>query len=129
MPSPSGIVTAFIDLWEQPEGFPEAVDRFFTEATIYENHGLLTTVGKAEAVAFYRQFSEQTGMRAMKIAVRAIAETGRKVLTERIDYLLGADGEPVMTVPCMGVFEIDGQGRIAVWRDYFDTVANMPPGA
>jgi limonene-1,2-epoxide hydrolase len=32
-----------------------------------------------------------------------------------------------MTVPVMGIFEI-ADGRIAAWRDYFDTIANAPPG-
>lgn len=126
MSTPSEIVTAFIALWEKPDGFPEAVERYFTDETVWENHGLITTSGQQEAVGFYDQFSAQTGMTGMKIDVRAIAETGNKVLTERIDYLLGADGNPVMTVPVMGIFEI-ADGRIAAWRDYFDTIANVPP--
>jgi limonene-1,2-epoxide hydrolase len=126
MPAASGIVTEFIALWEKPEGFPEAVERFFTEDTVWENHGLITTTGKAQAIGFYESFGAQTGMTGMRIDVLAIAETGSKVLTERIDYILGADGEVVMTVPVMGIFEIAGE-RIAAWRDYFDTAANSPP--
>ena len=63
----------------------------------------------------------------MRIDVLTSAETGNKVLNERIDYLLGADGEPVMTVPVMGIFEVSG-GKITAWRDYFDTITNVPPG-
>jgi len=66
-------------------------------------------------------------MTGMKIDMLAIAESGSKVLTERIDWLLGADGEVVMKVPVMGIFEI-ADGRITAWRDYFDTKANSPPG-
>jgi limonene-1,2-epoxide hydrolase len=127
MTTPTGIVTHFVTLWEQDDGFPEAVKRYFTEATVWENHGLLTTTGPDEALGFYRDFSKATGMAGMKIDMLAIAETGSKVLTERIDWILDKDGTAVMKVPVMGIFEIEG-GKIAAWRDYFDTAANSPPG-
>ena len=127
------IVSAFIALWEEPDGFPRAVERYFTEATVWENHGLLTTTGKADAIGFYQQFGAATGMKGMKIAMLALAEThdaltGDKVLTERIDYILDGAGQTVMTVPVMGIFEI-ADGRITAWRDYFDTIANAPSPA
>jgi limonene-1,2-epoxide hydrolase len=28
-------------------------------------------------------------------------------------------------VPVMGIFEIEG-GKITAWRDYFDTIVNVP---
>ena len=126
MPRPTEIVQDFIALWEKPDGFPEAVGTYFRDDTVYENHGLKTTVGKDEALGFYREFSAATGMAAMKIDTHAIAETDGKVLTHRTDYLLGTDGKPVMEVPVMGIFEIEA-GKIAAWRDYFDTKAHTPP--
>lgn len=126
MTQPVDIVRDFIALWEQPDGFTTAVERYFTPATVWENHGLCTTTGQEEALGFYREFSAATGMTGMKIDTLAIAATGDKVLTERIDWILDADGQPVMKVPVMGIFEIAG-GRIAAWRDYFDTIANSPP--
>jgi limonene-1,2-epoxide hydrolase len=127
MATPAEIVSAFIALWERPDGFPDAVDAYFTTDTVWEHHGLITTRGGEEAIGFYDQFSAQTGMAAMKIDVLAIAETGDKVLTERIDYILDAAGNTIMTVPVMGIFEI-ADGKITAWRDYFDTIANAPPG-
>lgn len=106
---------------------------YFTADTVWENHGLLTTTGPEEALGFYRQFGEQTGMAGMKIDVLAIAappgegDGPAKVLTERIDWILDAGGRAVMKVPVMGIFEIAG-GRITAWRDYFDTRANSPSG-
>lgn len=123
MASAGEIVRAFIAKWEEPDGFPAAVERWFTDGTVWENVGLITTTGKAEAVGFYDQFGAQTGMAGMRIEVLALAETGDKVLTERIDYILDAAGDAVMTVPVMGIFEVE-DGRIAAWRDYFDTIAN-----
>jgi len=127
MPTPTEHVTRFIDLWEQPDGFREAVAVYFTPGTIWENHGLLTTTGPDEALGFYEQFSAATGMTGMKIDVLAIAESADgKVLTERIDWILDKDGKAVMKVPVMGIFELAG-GKITAWRDYFDTIANSPP--
>ena len=97
MATPREIVTEFIALWERPDGFPDAIETWFTDETVWENHGLITTTGKAEAVGFYDQFGAATGMKGMKIDVLAIAETGNKVLTERIDAPPDArewDGKP-----------------------------------
>lgn len=126
MPTPTEIVSHFIQLWHQPDGFTEAVKRYFSDDTVWENHGLLTTTGKAEALGFYHEFSQSTGMTAMKIDVHAIAETGNKVLTHRTDWILDDSGKAVMEVPVMGIFEI-ADGKIAAWRDYFDTNSNSPP--
>jgi limonene-1,2-epoxide hydrolase len=126
MPTQIEIVSKFVDLWEQDGGFTEAVETYFRDDTVWENHGLLTTTGKAEALGFYHEFSKATGMTGMKIDMLAIGESGNKVLTERIDRIINAEATEVMTVACMGVFEIE-DGKIAVWRDYFDTIANSPP--
>lgn len=125
-PTPAEIVRDFVALWEEEDGFTAAVNRYFRDDTIWENHGLLTTTGKEEALGFYHQFSEATGMTAMKIDMLALAAAGAKVLTERIDRILNAEGVEVMTVPVMGIFEIE-DGKIAAWRDYFDTLTNSPP--
>jgi limonene-1,2-epoxide hydrolase len=128
MPTPIEIVRDFIALWETPDGFPQAVDQYFTPRTVWENHGLITTSGPDEALGFYREFSDQTGMTGMKIDILAIAAAGDKVLTERIDWILDENGAAVMKVPVMGIFEV-ADGRITAWRDYFDTIANAPPAA
>jgi len=125
--TPTQIVTRFIDLWEQEDGFPRAVADYFTPTTVWENHGLLITTGPEEALGFYRQFGEQTGMKGMKIDTLAIAGNGSKVLTERIDWILDGKGRAVMRVPVMGIFEVEN-GKITAWRDYFDTKANSLPG-
>lgn len=126
MATPRDLVTHFIALWEQDDGFTKAVNTCFRDDTVWENHGLLTTTGKEEALGFYRQFSEATGMKGMTIDVHAIAETGNKVLTHRTDWILDGAGKAVMEVPVMGIFEIE-DGKIAAWRDYFDTIKNAPP--
>lgn len=126
MVSPMETVSRFVELWEQDDGFTEAVNSYFRDDTVWENHGLLTTTGKGEALGFYHDFSKATGMTGMKIDMLAVAESGNKVLTERIDRIIDANGAEVMAVAVMGIFEIE-DGKIAAWRDYFDTIANSPP--
>ena len=48
----------------------------------------------------------------------SLAANGRKVLTERINRFT-INGKKI-TIPVMGTFEIDAQGKISAWRDYFD---------
>lgn len=49
----------------------------------------------------------------------SIAQDGDKVLTERVDHLLGKDGEVQNAIPVMGIFEVR-EGKIVAWREYFD---------
>jgi limonene-1,2-epoxide hydrolase len=56
----------------------------------------------------------------------AIAVVGRKVLTERVDHMLDADGKKIDLLRVMGIFEVDDNGKITRWRDYFD--AHRAPG-
>ena len=51
--------------------------------------------------------------------ILAIAANGQTVFTERDDRFLFA-GQDWTSVRAAGVFEIDSDGRIAAWRDYFD---------
>ena len=51
-------------------------------------------------------------------ARRNAAAAGDVVLTERIDYI--GTGDARFPVPVMGAFEVR-DGKIARWRDYFDT--------
>jgi len=51
--------------------------------------------------------------------ILAIAANGKMVFTERDDRFRFA-GQDWTSVRAAGIFEIDGYGRIAAWRDYFD---------
>jgi len=127
MPSASERVTRFIAMWDAPDGFPRAVDEFFRPDTVWENVGLVTTTGPAEALGFYASFGGETGMATIRVENLAVAEVGNKVLTERIDHIVGGDGAVRMSIRVMGIFELDEAGRITAWRDYFDT-AGMQAG-
>ena len=54
--------------------------------------------------------------------VIAIGTTGDLVVAERLEHFTpkpGADGEP-FRLPVLGIFEVDGEGKVSAWRDYFD---------
>jgi limonene-1,2-epoxide hydrolase len=122
MPTPSETVTAFLALWDRPGGIAQAVRDYFTPATVYENIGMSKTTGADEAVAFLSGFGANAAELAMRADTLILAATGAKVLTERIDHILGPDGEPSASFAVMGIFEV-ADGKITAWRDYFDTAA------
>jgi len=127
MPTPTETVLAFLELLEKPGGFAEAVRAYFTPATHYLNVGMSDTTGIDETVLFVQGFEATTRTSWMRAEMLALAEVGSKVLTERIDHLYDTDGKLVMSIPLMGIFEVEG-GKITAWRDYFDTAGTASAG-
>jgi limonene-1,2-epoxide hydrolase len=101
-------------------GMHEAIRAYFTPKTVWENVGLAVTTGIDDALGVLAQFNQAMGIDAIDIEMLAIAADGDRVLTERIDHLLHADGSEVWDPRVMGIFEIE-DGRIRAWRDYFDS--------
>ena len=129
MPTAIETVQAFLAACETGEdAMAKAFEHYFTPSTVWENVGLATTTGIDEAVGFIRQFEANTGAVAMRVDMLAIAAQGDTVLTERIDHLLKADGSTALSLRVMGILDI-ADGKIAMWRDYFDTagMANGTP--
>jgi limonene-1,2-epoxide hydrolase len=118
--SPSEVVTTFLTLWEKPGGLDQSVRDYFTAATVWENVGLARTTGPDEAIALNAQLGAAMGLATIRVDNLAVAVTGNKVLTERIDHMVNAAGETTYSAPVMGIFEIEN-GKIAAWRDYFDS--------
>ena len=127
MPTPTETVMEFLSMLEKPGGFPAAIRAFFTPESNYKNVGLSDTTGIEASVAFVEAFEKQTGISYMVVDQLTIAEAGDKVLTERIDRLYAADGREIMAPWVMGIFEVK-DGKIAAWRDYFDTGAAVGQG-
>jgi limonene-1,2-epoxide hydrolase len=109
-------------MWDRPGGMAQAVRDYFTAETVYENIGMSRTTGPDEAVGFLGGFGSEPTQLAMRADMLAIAVAGDKVLTERVDHILGPGGQPTATFPVMGIFEV-ADGKIVAWRDYFDTAA------
>jgi limonene-1,2-epoxide hydrolase len=112
-------VADFLARWQTPGQLDQAFRDYFTPATVWENVGLAMTTGIEEAVAFNRKLERTMGMATIRVDTLAIAETGNKVLTERVDHILDARGNLIISARCMGVFEIS-QDKIVAWRDFFE---------
>ena len=114
-------VTAFLAACGKGKpAMQEAFRTYFTPATVWENVGFSITTGADEAVALMEQAEAGMGIASFRAETLAIVTQGEKVLTERIDYMQGADGTDQQAIRLMGIFEVR-DGRITAWRDYFDT--------
>lgn len=89
---------------------------FFTKDAVYHNIPIEPVQGHAAIQAVLAQFLD-TATRA-EFEILALAVTGDKVLTERVDRFT-INGKPV-ALPVMGTFEVTADGKIGAWRDYFD---------
>lgn len=106
------IVEKFIDAWNRMDW--DAVVDALSEDVFYHNIPMEPVIGKAAVAEFIK------GMAPKEVdwELLAIATSGNKVLTERVDrFLMGNDKK--VELPVMGTFEIV-DGKIAKWRDYFD---------
>jgi limonene-1,2-epoxide hydrolase len=122
VPRPSEVVTTFLARWDKPGGLDQAIRDCFTPDTVWENVGMATTTGPEEAIALNAQLAETMGFATIRVDNLAVAETGNKVLTERIDHMVDADGNTLLSAPVMGIFEIEG-GKITAGHDSFDFAA------
>ena len=82
---------------------------------MYHNIPTGPVKGRAQIEEFIRGFAGSWTQTDWEILT--IAETGNVVLAERVDRT--RMGDKSVELPCTGIFEIR-EGKIAVWRDYFD---------
>lgn len=110
--APDAVVHSFVAAWNAND--LERVVAHLHEDVVYHNMPVAPLRGRA-AVKEY--LVSKGGFDRMHWRVLAIATTGNKVLTERVDdfTLRGVD----VSLPIMGTFEIE-DGLIRAWRDYFD---------
>jgi limonene-1,2-epoxide hydrolase len=89
---------------------------FFTEDAVYHNMPIEPVKGHAAIEGVLQQFIGPATHAEFELL--AIATVGNKVLTERVDRftIMGKKIE----LPVMGTFEVNADGKITAWRDYFD---------
>jgi len=81
---------------------------------VYQNVGLPTIYGRDRAMKLFRRMQ---GRARFEVKIHRIAADGAAVLTERTDALIF--GPLRLQFWVCGVFEVH-DGRISLWRDYFD---------
>jgi len=111
---PETVVREFCKAVEKAD--VKALLGFFTEDAVYHNIPVEPVRGHAEIESTLAQFLSPGG--EAHFDLKAIATSGHKVLTERVDVL--TMGGKRVEVPVMGAFEVTPEGKISAWRDYFD---------
>ncbi|MEB3068911.1 limonene-1,2-epoxide hydrolase family protein [[Mycobacterium] vasticus] len=84
------------------------------EDVVYQNVGLPTIHGRRATIGMFKRMSGRMGF---DVKTHRIAAEGSAVLTERTDVL--TLGPLRLQFWVCGVFEVH-DGRITLWRDYFD---------
>ncbi|MDC8753889.1 limonene-1,2-epoxide hydrolase family protein [Erythrobacter sp. sf7] len=113
--TPQATVEAFIGHWNACD--IDAMMALCADGIVYHNipmepiHG--TTAMRAMVEGFLADLA------GCDWHTHAIAANGNVVLTERTDGFTFKDGRKA-AIRVMGTFEIDADGKIAAWRDYFD---------
>ena len=106
--------------WEESiAASQKAIRTYFTDDCRWEQAGLPTTTGPAEAADLMGSM-EQMGFSHMAVEFRNVAVAGDVVFTERIDWLVRTDGSRLGPWPVVGVTEFR-DGKISAWREYFDS--------
>lgn len=91
-----------------------AAEAALDDNLVYENVGLPTIRGRARAMRLFRRMEGRAGF---EVKIHRVAADGAAVLTERTDALIF--GPLRLQFWVCGVFEVHN-GRITLWRDYFD---------
>ena len=113
MTDPEQVVRKFCSAVDRKD--LEAVAALLDEMVVYHNVGTEPAVGRKETLAALQfQFDM---FEPIAFRIRHLAVSGDTVLTERVDEVT-ANGI-MAAVPVMGAFDVH-DGRIKVWRDYFD---------
>ena len=92
----------------------DAAGAVLDEHLVYQNVGFPTIRGRARAMKLFRGME---GRARFEVKTHRIAVNGSTVLTERTDALVL--GRVRLQFWVCGVFEVK-DGRITLWRDYFD---------
>jgi limonene-1,2-epoxide hydrolase len=107
------IVREFIEAWSSLDA--DRLAEYFTEDGTYHNMPTQPVTGKDNVRAFIKGFLAT--WTETQWDVLHIIGAGDVVIAERLDRTKTSQGD--VDLPCTGVFEME-DGKIKVWRDYFD---------
>ena len=107
------IIRDFIAAWSRLDA--DEIVGFFADDGVYHNMPTKPVQGRAQLRAFIGGFIKSWTRTEWDII--RLACDGDLVMVERLDRTEAGDRKA--DLPCCGVFEMR-DGRIQVWRDYFD---------
>ncbi|MEL6877370.1 MAG: limonene-1,2-epoxide hydrolase family protein [Pseudomonadota bacterium] len=111
--TPIETITAFIAAWDRYD--LEGIYAFMADDIEWEDVPLSTVKGIEKVRAKMANFP---GVEACGFETHHIAANGNVVLTERTDWFEMKGRK--RTIRVMGTFELNDDGKITKWRDYFD---------
>ncbi len=113
MTSNEKTIRAFIKAWSRLD--PAELTDFFTPDGTYHNIPIGPISGRENLKRFIGGFLKN--WTATEWDVLNVVAQGDVVIAERLDRT--KVGDKTVNLPCCGVFEMK-DGKIKVWRDYFD---------
>jgi limonene-1,2-epoxide hydrolase len=108
----TGTVETFLNALQEQDF--DTAENALAQNLVYQNVGLPTIYGRQRAMMLFRSMQGTAGC---EVTIHRIAAAGAAVLTERTDALVF--GPLRLQFWVCGVFELH-EGRITLWRDYFD---------
>ncbi len=95
----------------------DAIMSHFSEDGVWDNVPMSPAKGRAAIREMTNGFLKDSASFSAKI-LRTVS-VGNVVFNERVDTIKMKSGKTA-AIPVAGMFEIDGAGKVKVWRDYFD---------
>jgi len=113
MSSNTDLIENFCKAWSRLD--PAELAAYFTEDGVYHNMPSGPVAGRENVkkmiAAFIGPWTET------RWDILNLVSAGDVVIAERLDRTKA--GDKAVDLPCTGVFELEN-GKIKVWRDYFD---------
>ncbi len=107
------VISEFIEAWSRLD--PDELASYFAEDGSYHNIPVGLVVGRDNVRGMITAFTAD--WTSTQWDVLNIVGSGDVVIAERLDRTVA--GDKSVDLPCTGVFEMEN-GKIKVWRDYFD---------
>lgn len=114
----AAVIRDFMAAWSRLDA--EELAGYFTEDGVYHNIPTGPVAGREAVRQFIAGFSASWTETVWDI--QTLVAEGDVVVCERTDRTKTTQGD--VDLPCVGIFEMR-DGRIAVWRDYFDLSTYM----
>jgi len=107
------VIREFLKVWSTLD--VEKITTFFTDDGTYHNMPVGPVSGRDNLRDFITNFTKDWTETVWD--VKNVIADGDIVVAERVDKT--KMGHKAVDLPCLGIFEMEN-GRIKVWRDYFD---------
>ena len=95
----------------------DGIMSYFAEDGVWDNVPMAPAKGKAAIREMTNGFLKDSA--SFKAEILKTAHDGNVVFNSRVDTITMKNGKSA-AIPVAGMFEIDNNGKIKVWRDYFD---------